>query len=80
LPNIAKLELCPRNIENQLSTSNVKIAFQLPDNQRLTGEFSTATLLSQIIDHFSEQLHRLVYMIIHASLLNFVNIYKPQNA
>ena len=58
LPNNAKLELCPRSIENQLSNADVKIAFQLPDNQRLTGEFPTTTRLAEIVEHFSAHLQR----------------------
>ena len=59
LPNNAKLELCPRNEESQVSSAVVKIAFQLPDNQRLTAEFSSNTFLSDIVRHFSPQLQRL---------------------
>ena len=60
LPNNAKLELCARNLENQSTSTAVKIGFQLSDGRRLTGEFPIDTLLSQIIQHFSNESKRYI--------------------
>lgn len=62
LPNNAKLELCARDTENQLTPVPVKIALQLPNGQRLTDEFLTTHLLSEVVNHFLTQLKRLVYI------------------
>jgi len=60
LPNNAKLELCASTDADSQEESFVQIAVQTENGRRLTSRFSTSTALTAVLEHFGDELGRLI--------------------